>query len=175
MKAWRKENKASVRAYERIYRKNPKRKSYLKSYQKAYRARPAVLSSRLSYQRVWHKSPAGSRYRRSVRHKAYHAVYNSAYRHKRLAAVIRNGGSWTATEFATMCRKYGHRCACCGRRRKLTPDHIVPVSKGGRNVIRNLQPLCLPCNTSKNCKTAAYTCTCGRAHRRANRRMRRCE
>jgi HNH endonuclease len=34
-------------------------------------------------------------------------------------------------------------------KRVLTPDHIVPVSKGGAGDISNIQPLCLHCNISK--------------------------
>lgn len=48
--------------------------------------------------------------------------------------------------------KYGNRCLRCGKSDQevtLTMDHIIPVSKGGRHHIDNIQPLCISCNSSK--------------------------
>ena len=50
----------------------------------------------------------------------------------------------------TRAMRYGVRC---GRGRedgvKLHVDHIVPVSRGGKSVISNLQTLCEDCNCGK--------------------------
>ena len=43
-------------------------------------------------------------------------------------------------------------CQECGTMKKLTIDHVVPISKGGTHSIGNLQSLCLSCNCSKNNK-----------------------
>ena len=47
-------------------------------------------------------------------------------------------------------RREGGKCARCGSREKLEYDHIVPVSKGGSNTIRNIELLCEKCNREKN-------------------------
>lgn len=59
------------------------------------------------------------------------------------------GGSFTALEWKNLCNAYGNRCLCCGKKRKLTADHVIPVSKGGTSNIDNIQPLCKPCNSGK--------------------------
>lgn len=48
-------------------------------------------------------------------------------------------------------KRDGYQCVYCGNRdkRKLTIDHVVPQSKGGKNTWDNLVTACLKCNHSK--------------------------
>ena len=50
--------------------------------------------------------------------------------------------------------KNGRRCAICGRKIRsldeLTVDHIVPLSKGGKRVLKNCQLAHKTCNSCKN-------------------------
>lgn len=46
-------------------------------------------------------------------------------------------------------RRDGNMCLCCGERRGLQIDHIIPIYKGGTNDLDNLQTLCKTCNTHK--------------------------
>ena len=86
------------------------------------------------------------------RHPEKIRVFNAVYATKKTLA----GGHFTEQQWLSLCRKYEHRCLHCNRRRKLTPDHVLPVSKGGTSNIGNIQPLCQPCNSSKNNKTIDY-------------------
>lgn len=43
-------------------------------------------------------------------------------------------------------------CASCGGTDDITLDHIVPVARGGRHSVGNLQALCRGCNASKGAK-----------------------
>lgn len=56
--------------------------------------------------------------------------------------------------------KYGNKCAKCGysgkytyKMPRLTKDHIIPLSKGGKDVPENIQPLCQACNAKKAANT----------------------
>jgi len=63
----------------------------------------------------------------------------------------------TVEEFEALCERYGKRCLRCGRGDLLlTPDHVVPLSLGGGNLISNVQPLCGGCNSWKNVKAVDY-------------------
>lgn len=77
----------------------------------------------------------------------------NASTHKRRAAIKGNGGAWTATEWKDLKARYDHRCLMCQRQEpeiSLTVDHVVPIDKGGPNVIENIQPLCKSCNSKKH-------------------------
>jgi 5-methylcytosine-specific restriction endonuclease McrA len=79
-----------------------------------------------------------------------------AYKAKRRAQKAGNGGAFTTVEWKILCKKYHYRCLRCKRRRKLTADHVIPISKRGTSNIENIQPLCKPCNSHKGTKTTDY-------------------
>jgi 5-methylcytosine-specific restriction endonuclease McrA len=79
--------------------------------------------------------------------------------HKRRARMKAAEGSYTKQEWRELARKCDHRCLACGKQEphvKLTPDHIVPLARGGTNFIGNIQPLCYSCNSRKQAKVIDY-------------------
>lgn len=73
--------------------------------------------------------------------------------------VAGNGGSFTLEEWEDLKNRTGRKCVCCGTPesiRPLTIDHVVSVINGGTSYIDNIQPLCLPCNSRKNCRNILY-------------------
>lgn len=85
-----------------------------------------------------------------------HPEVFKAKNQKRRTAKTLAGGCFTPAEWTVLCEKHHSRCLCCGKKRKLTADHVVPVSKGGSSSISNIQPLCGPCNSSKGTKTTDF-------------------
>lgn len=99
------------------------------------------------------------------------ALYHSRGHVKRKAR-LKDVGIFSLQEWQALLNQAGHKCACCGipeseaiyrfrsrgepLRGQLTRDHVVPLCKGGRGTIDNIQPLCLPCNTHKHDRTIDY-------------------
>lgn len=94
-----------------------------------------------------------------VRWRAANPARTQAQGQKRRARVRGAEGSYTFQEWLELKAQYDYRCLCCGKQEpeiKLTVDHVIPLSKGGRNDIANIQPLCKSCNSSKNTKHIDY-------------------
>lgn len=66
---------------------------------------------------------------------------------KRAAKAIR---THTYKEWIVLVARYKRRCAMCGQKKRLTRDHIIPISRGGGDGIENIQPLCHSCNAKKH-------------------------
>lgn len=139
-----------------LYRKaNPEKvKVYKQAYDKTYR-QTHTLEIR-GYQRKYKATSRGKatslRYQRSTKGKALHQAAQARIRAKRFNAP----GSWTGVQFLALCKKYGNVCLCCHKKRRLTPDHVIPFCKGGTNHLSNIQPLCWPCNRRKWDRTTDY-------------------
>lgn len=70
----------------------------------------------------------------------------------RRRATKRNAplNDFTAAEWTAMKKHYDYRCVYCGTKsKKLTQDHIIPLSKGGSHTLSNIVPACFRCNTKK--------------------------
>lgn len=46
-------------------------------------------------------------------------------------------------------QKFNNKCVRCSSREKLEIDHIIPLSRGGREDENNMQVLCKTCNLKK--------------------------
>ena len=66
----------------------------------------------------------------------------------------RNSLKANKTLFNKLLHKYNFKCVHCDEKevKKLTIDHIKPVSKGGSDSFINLQILCKSCNSRKGAK-----------------------
>lgn len=174
------DQRAVTRAHARKrYKERPEVRAYLIAEAKTYYAQNAerVKARYRVYREQNHarvlerereyaaKNPTRAKDWRSVNREvvlSYAKAYSRANRKRRSLwqsireARKRAGGSFTIGEWETLCKRYGYRCLACGKRRKLTIDHIVPLSLDGPNTIENVQPLCGPCNGRKGARIILY-------------------
>ena len=84
---------------------------------------------------------------------AQRTTRNQRYRNKS------GSGDFTESQWMDLCHLHRYACLACKRTEPeimLTPDHVVPLSRGGTNEIDNIQPLCLSCNIRKHAKYIDY-------------------
>ncbi len=80
-----------------------------------------------------------------LNHKTEHTVLVQQYRSRLNQAE----GTFTVEEWNQIVQGQNGLCASCREPKKLTVDHIIPLSKGGRHEAGNIQGLCKPCNSKK--------------------------
>lgn len=111
----------------------------------------------LDYLSDWRKNNASKVKTYEKKSRDNHKKEKLIWTNNRRMKIRGLGGSFTLQEWAGVLDKYNHTCLCCGRKDlKLSPDHVIPVSKGGSNTIDNIQPLCISCNCKKNDKYIDY-------------------
>ena len=71
-------------------------------------------------------------------------------------SILSDGEIMTDSLRYEVLKRDGYRCKICGvsanEGARLEVDHIIPISKGGKTVIDNLQTLCMSCNRGKSDK-----------------------
>lgn len=80
-------------------------------------------------------------------------------RHNYMAKRRENGGTFSYQEWVDLKAEHDHRCLRCGKQEsdiKLSVDHIIPISLGGKHEKDNIQPLCVSCNARKRTKIVDY-------------------
>lgn len=127
-------------------RKCQKKNTYIKNKDK-------ILAKNRAYGQRWRKTDRYkeylSEYKRLNKDKLneYKRIYNSGRR-----AKLREG-KVSVEEWNTILKSQNFCCTYCRiEDRKLTIDHIVPLSKGGLHTKENVCGACMKCNLSKRAK-----------------------
>jgi 5-methylcytosine-specific restriction endonuclease McrA len=109
----------------------------------------------------WRRAYIAANYKRVIetkrawRKKNPHAIV--AARHRRRAARKRVPSNLTANGIRAVFETFGNACAYCFRTdRKLTVDHVVPLTEGGHDTLDNIVPACGSCNSRKGARSILY-------------------
>lgn len=60
------------------------------------------------------------------------------------------------TRRMTIYQRDNNQCLCCGRTQELSIDHIIPRCFGSTSKNKNLQTLCVVCNSMKGTRIILY-------------------
>lgn len=159
-------------AYKRGYRATPaarllqERREYLRRFSvvaqptddlaarfRAWRARNiARRKAHLrSAMRKWHAQHPGESRRWARDH---HETIRASAQEQRAARAEAAINTLSPEEWQWLLERFEFRCAYCGRQGDgLTPDHVIPLSRGGNNSLGNIVPACGPCNLRKGART----------------------
>ena len=67
---------------------------------------------------------------------------------------LKYGGNITGEQIGRVLVEHGFSCYYCGKQNAWTHvDHVIPISRGGKNDPRNIVPACNSCNVSKRDRT----------------------
>lgn len=143
-KRWREKNPTKAKAVQQAYNeRHPGRRNEIS---RAYYARNAEQEKQRSLAWRAGNPDAVREHRRRSHYNNYAAdiLRMAARRAKKRQFVISS---------KDVRRLMSRPCTHCGATENLHVDHIIPISRGGRHSIGNLQMLCATCNLSKKNKT----------------------
>ena len=83
--------------------------------------------------------------------------HRSLVKNRRNRAIQSVPGAHSDLEWHKLKQRFLFLCVGCGKRKRLTKDHIIPVGHPEcTNDISNIQPLCNACNTQKGSKIIRF-------------------
>jgi 5-methylcytosine-specific restriction endonuclease McrA len=107
----------------------------------------------IAYHREWYHTKLDKKKRNQYLRDSGKGVM---YTNKRRAIKAGLTEHHTQEEWNLLVERCGSKCLACKKVRKMTPDHVIPLSLGGADTIDNIQPLCRSCNCSKGSKMTDY-------------------
>ena len=142
-KECRNANAAASRKYREA---NPEYVERERRWGREYSKRPEVRKRKCDWQVERRKTPGTPEY---YRHRAYALRRSAELRGSDVSHGVTRAG------LAGKLELWGGRCWICRielDETNLTFDHVVPISKGGLDVLSNLRPCCRACNCRKGNK-----------------------
>lgn len=87
-------------------------------------------------------------------HRAYYHAHKEQFRaakSRRRARAYGADGAYSVADWTQKLARYKGRCHYCGKviKGQIHREHVIPLSRGGMNIIGNIVPSCAPCNLKK--------------------------
>lgn len=159
LSAWQKENYAKngavIRSKNNAKASLPKNRARRKELNQSYYAKnkEAIKAHvRLESKRKYDADPEAARARKKAWAKANPEKERARIQRRRALVLGNKSTGVTPEEWTNICAHHDWRCAYCFAKRKLTRDHVLALSRGGRDEPSNVVPACRRCNSSKSSK-----------------------
>lgn len=140
--------------YDRVRNAQPQHKEWMREYRRQWREKN--LAHEIAVAREYLITHREATNKQRATYLRNHPEIRRKCMHNRRARLRGDKGSYDIKSWKALCESWGNRCLCCGSTRKLTIDHVIPLARGGRNVLENLQLLCKSCNSRKGTKSTDY-------------------
>jgi hypothetical protein len=131
-----------IKSLESSRRNNEKRKALSRKIY--YRNRDKCIARAKEWKKnnpTWQKE-----YRKTPKGKAVLTKYNMK---RRELTKINHSLNYTSSQLVQVYQAFDFKCCYCNKP-ATSLDHFIPLTKGGSDVVGNMLPSCLPCNSSKN-------------------------
>lgn len=155
------------RENQQRYQNSEKGRATKKRYSSAYNARSEVKARKKEWASspenkakidLWQAKHRKTEARRLAALKYSRSEYGKAnclknYRKRRARLNDAHTSAYSVEQLKDHFAKFGDRCVYCGEdgtNRKVTVDHLLPISRGGADALGNLVPACSRCNRSKS-------------------------
>ncbi len=164
---WRRANYLKNTNYYRNYYRQ--HKDAMRETNKRWRSRNRVKVRKAQRRRYWadpvrycgYAKKYAPRFPEVVRKRGREYAKNNPEKirvllHQRRARIEKADGRFTHQEWRELCTSYKWLCGYCETKltiKTASPDHRIPLARGGTNYIQNIIPSCLPCNLRKHAKT----------------------
>jgi HNH endonuclease len=159
---WTERNRKKENERSRLWRKNNPEKTRETARESTRRWTKNNLEKVREKAQRWYENNCAKERERSGLWRKNNPEKTRVMNHFHRARKRSTEGTYTAKQFTALCLHFKNHCLKCGRPRKLTADHVIPLVWADRypdvalNDIDNLQPLCKSCNSSKNAKYVDY-------------------
>lgn len=151
----RKSEKYKLR--ERALRSSPKEMARRRGYGKAWRARNLEKDRIRSVKKRIKFRDRDKKWRQEYLRTEHGKAIVLRWTYKRRARFLNAICTLTATEWAELKAEFHHACAYCRQIvKRLTMDHVIPVSKNGNHTKENIVPACMSCNAKKSDKIVQH-------------------
>jgi len=107
----------------------------------------AIIAKATAWNRTHPEQRRATKRKYYLSHPEEYQAHGALRRARKRAAAI---ADLTVAQWQEILQMYGHRCVYCGKKSKrLTQDHLTPLSKGGAHTKTNIAPACSSCNKRK--------------------------